>query len=62
MQETQIQSLGWENPLEILAAQSSIFAWEIPWIEEAGGLRSIESQRDGHSLATKQQLFYIFSF
>ena len=34
-QETQIQSLGWENPLEKkLATYSSIFAWEIPWTEE----------------------------
>ena len=38
-QETQIQSLGWENPLEKkLATYSSIFAWEIPWTEEPGVL------------------------
>ena len=63
MQEMHVQSLGWENPLEILATHSSILAWEISWMEEAGGLLSIESQRNGHNLATKQQqLFYIFSF
>ena len=35
MQETQVQSLGWEDPLEKeTATHSSILAWEIPWIEE----------------------------
>ena len=44
MQETQVGSLGWEDPLKKeLATQSSILAWEIPWIEdlelvEPGGL------------------------
>ena len=42
MQETQVRSLGWENPLEEeMATHSSILAWEIPWIEEPGGLLSI---------------------
>ena len=36
-QETGIWSLGWEDPLEEMAAYSSI-AWEIPWTEEPGGL------------------------
>ena len=37
--ETQVQSLGWEDPLEKqLATHSSILAWEIPWTEELGGL------------------------
>ena len=46
MQETQVQSLGWEDPLEKgIASQSSILAWEIPWIEEPGGLQSVGSQR-----------------
>ena len=37
MQESQVQSLGWEDPLEKgMATHSSILAWRIPWIEEAG--------------------------
>ena len=40
MQETQIQSLGWEDPLEKgMAAHCSILAWRIPWTEEPGGLQ-----------------------
>ena len=38
-----------------MATRSNILAWEIPWTEEPGGLQSIESQRVGHNLATKQQ-------
>ena len=39
MQETQVRSLGWENPPEEdMATHSSILAWEIPWTEETGGL------------------------
>ena len=38
-----------------MATHSSIFAWEIPWIEEPGGLQSRGSQRVRHSLATKEQ-------
>ena len=39
MQETQVQSLGGEGPLEReMATHSSILAWEIPWTEEPGGL------------------------
>jgi len=46
MQETQIHSLGWEDPLEKeMTNHSSILGWEIPWIEELGGLQSIGSQR-----------------
>ena len=45
MQETQIQSLGQEDPLEKeVATHSSFIAWEIPWTEEPGGLQSIGSQ------------------
>ena len=36
MQETQVGSLSWEDPLE--AAHSSILAWRIPWTEEPGGV------------------------
>ena len=49
MQETQIQSLDQEDPLEKgMATHSSILAWRIPWTEEPGGLQSIGSQRVGH--------------
>ena len=45
MQETQVQSLGWEDPLEKeMATHSSILAWRIPWTEEPGGLQSTGSQ------------------
>ena len=58
-QETQVQSLGWGYPLEKeMATHSSILAWEIPQTEEPGGLQSMESQRDKHNLATKQQRIY----
>ena len=47
--ETQVRSLGRENPLEKeMATHSGILAWEIPWTEELGGLQSMESQRVGH--------------
>ena len=46
MQETQVQSLGWEDPLEKeVAAHSSILAWKIPWTEEPGRLQSMGSQK-----------------
>ena len=48
-QETQVQSLVWEKPLEEeMATHSSILAWKILWTEEAGGLPSMGSQRVGH--------------
>ena len=49
MWETQVQSLGWEDPLEKeMATHSSTLAWEIPWMEDCGRLRSMGSQRVGH--------------
>ena len=49
MQETWIQSLGGEDPLEKeMATHSSILAWEIPWTEEPGGLQFMRLQRVGH--------------
>ena len=46
MQETRVQSLDWEDPLEKeIATHFSILAWEIPWTEELGGLQSMGSQR-----------------
>jgi len=44
-QESWVQSLGWEDPLEKkMANHSSILAWEIPWTEEPAGLYSMGSQ------------------
>ena len=49
MQETWVQSLGQEDPLEKgMATHSSILAWEIPWTEEPGGLQSMGLQRVRH--------------
>ena len=49
MQETWVQSLGQEDPLEEgMTNHSSILAWRIPWTEEPGGLQSMGSQRVGH--------------
>ena len=56
MQETWVQSLCQENPLEKeIATHSNILAWEISRIEEPGGLQSMGLQGVGHGLATKQQ-------
>ena len=50
MQETQVQSLGQEDPLEKeMATHSSVLAWRIPWTEEPGGLQSMGSQRLRHN-------------
>ena len=49
VQETWVQSLGLEDPLEKgIATHSIILAWRIPWTEEPGGLQSMGSQRVGH--------------
>jgi len=49
-QETQVRSLGWEDPLqEGMAIHSSIIALRIPWTEEPGRLQSLGSQRVGHN-------------
>ena len=49
LREIQVQSLGWEDPLEKeMATHSSILAWRIPWIEEPGRLQSMGLQRVGH--------------
>ena len=50
MQETQVKSLDWEDPLEKgNATHSRILAWRIPWTEEPGRLQPTGSQRVGHS-------------
>ena len=53
MQETWVQSLDWEDPLQKgKATHSSILAWRIPWTEEPGGLQPMGSQRIGHNWVT----------
>ena len=52
MQETQIQSLGWEDPPEKgMATHSIIVAWRIPWTEESGRLQSMESAKSQTQLS-----------
>ena len=47
MQEIQVRSLGQEDPLEKeMATQSSILAWDIPWMEEPGELQSMKLQKN----------------
>ena len=49
MQETQVRSLGWGDPLEKeMATHSSTRAWKTPWTEESSRLQSMGSQRVGH--------------
>ena len=56
MQEMQVQSLSQEDPLrKKMATHSSIPSWKVPWTEGPGGLQSMELQRVGHNIATKQQ-------
>ena len=55
-QETQIWSLGQEDPLEEeMLPHSSILVWEIPWTDEPGGLQSMGSQKVRHNWVPKQQ-------
>ena len=52
MQETWVQSLGQEDPLEKeMATHSRIPAWKVPWTEKTGRLQSVGSQRAGHDWA-----------
>ena len=45
-QETHVQALAWEDPLEKgMATDSSVLAWRIPWVEESGELQSMDWQR-----------------
>ena len=49
MPETQVRSLGWEDPLEKeMATHSSTLAWKIPWTEKPGRLQSMGLQRVRH--------------
>ena len=60
IQETWVQSLGWEDLLEKeMATHSSTLAWKIPGTEKPGGLQSVGSQRVGHDWVTEHtQLLY----
>ena len=59
MQEKQVGSLGWVNPLEKeIATHSSILAWENQWTEEPGGLQSMGLKRVGHDLVTNNKSIY----
>ena len=59
MQETRVQSLGWEDPLEKeMATHSSTLPWKIPWTEEPGRLQAMGLQRVGHDWATSLQLHF----
>ena len=67
MQESWVQSLVWEDPLEKgIATHSSILAWRIPWTWEPGGLQSMGLQRVGHNwvntlcLFVAESLFFFF--
>ena len=68
MWETQVWSLGQEDPLEKeIATHSSILAWEIPWTEEPGGLQSMGSQSqtqlsDFTALCSSQAVLFAVSF
>ena len=54
VQETQVRSLGWEDPLENgMATHSSILAWEILWTEQPAGYSPLGHKRVRYDLATK---------
>ena len=61
VREAQVQSLGWEDPLEKeMPTHSSTLAWKIPWTEEPGRLQSMGSQRVRHDWATS--LYHVSRF
>ena len=61
MQETRVQCLGQEDPLEKgMATHSSILAWRIPWTEELGRLQSTGSHRVGQVWVTNNFTFHIY--
>ena len=63
MQETQIQSLGWEDPLEKgMATHFNILAWRIPWTEEPSGLQSMGLQRVGYNWGTTTTYGYLILY
>ena len=59
MKETQLQTLGQEDPLEkVMATHSRILAWEIPWTKESGGLEFMGLQRVEHNWVIESELNY----
>ena len=63
MQETWVQSLGWEDPLEKeTATHSLILAWEIPWTEEPGGVQSVGHKEVDRTKQLTLSLFSAFSW
>ena len=55
MQETQVQSMGWEDPLQkAMATHSSILAWEVPWTEKPDGYSPWSFKRIRHELVIEQ--------
>ena len=63
MQETQLQFLGWEDPLKKeMATRSSILAWEISWTGEPGGLQSMGSQKSQTRLSDYNMLLLLSHF
>ena len=63
MQETRIQSLGWEEPPEKeMATHSSIIAWEIPWTEETGWEQSMGSQKSWTRLTATTKHYRLGGF
>ena len=62
MQETQVQSLGQEDPLEKeMATYSSTLAWKNPWTEEPCRLQSMGSQRVRHDFKTSDIVFFVLN-
>ena len=63
MQETWVQSLSWEDPLEKeMAAHSNTLAWKIPWVEEPGGLQSMGIVHEVAKSRTSLSLFFSLCF
>ena len=61
-QETQVPSLGWEDPLEKgMATRSSILAWRIPWAREPGGLQSVHEVAKSWTRLSDQH-FHFFMY
>ena len=60
MQEMQVWSLGWEDPLEKeVATHFNFLAWDIPQSEETGGLQYTESQRVGHNWSDLTHMYSV---
>ena len=63
IQETQVRSLGWEDPLEEgMATHSSILAWRIPWTEEPGGLQYIGVCKESDMTERLSMHIYVYIY